>query len=41
MHDNKNNDIAAEICGESSFQEDLSWKDGRRIAYLGALAEAL
>ena len=41
MYDKERNDIAAENYGESSFQEGLSWRDGRRIVELGALAEAL
>ena len=32
VSDKKNNDIAAENCGESSFQEGLAWRDGRKIA---------
>ena len=39
MHDKESN-IAAENCGESSFQESLSWRDGRRIAELWVLGEA-
>ena len=39
MYDKESN-IAAENCGESNFQESLSWRDGRRIAELGVLGEA-
>ena len=39
VYDKESDDIAAENCGESSFQEGLSWEDGRRI--LEVLAEAL
>ena len=39
VYDKESDDIAAENCGESSFQEGLSWKDGRRIVEV--LAEAL
>ena len=41
VHDNESDDIAAEDCGESSFQEGLTGRDGRRIVKLGVLAEAL
>ena len=41
VYDNGSDDITAENCGESSFEEGLSWRDGRRIAKLGVLAEAL
>ena len=41
VYDKESDDIAAENCGESSFQESLSWRDGRRIVELGVLAEAL
>ena len=41
MYVKENNDIVAESCGESGFQENLSWRDGWRIVELGVLAEAL
>ena len=41
MYDKESDDIAAENCGESSFQKGLSWRDGRRIVELEVLAEAL
>ena len=41
MYDKESDDNAAENCGESSFQEGLSWRDGKRIVELGVLAEAL
>ena len=41
VYDKESGDIAAENCGEGSFQESLSWRDGRRIVELGVLAEAL
>ena len=41
MYDNGSDDIAAENCEESIFQEGLSWRDGRRIVELGVLAKAL
>ena len=37
----KNDNVAVKNCGESSFQEGLSWRDGRRIEELEVLAEAL
>ena len=37
----ESNYIAAENCWESSFQEGLSWRDGRRIVKLRVLAQAL
>ena len=41
MYDKESNDIAAENCWESSFQEGLSWRDGWRILELGVSTEAL
>ena len=41
MYDKEINDIVAENCGESSFQEDLSWGDGQRLVQIGAFGEAL
>ena len=41
MYDKEINDIFAENCGESSFQEGLSWGDGQRLVQIGALGEAL
>ena len=41
MSDEASTDIVAENCGEDSFQEGLSWRDRRRIAEIGVLAEAL
>ena len=41
MYDKDSNDTAGKNCGESSFQEGLSWREGRRIVELGVLAEAL
>ena len=40
MYDKESNDIAAENCGKSSFQEGLSWRDAQRIVKIGVLAEA-
>ena len=41
VYDKESDDNASENYGESSFQEDLSWRDGKRIVELGVLAEAL
>ena len=41
VYDNGSDDITAENCGESSFEEGLSWRDGRRFVKLGVLAETL
>ena len=41
VYDKESENIAAENCGESSFQEGLSWRGGRRVVELGVLAEAL
>ena len=41
LYDSGSDDIAAENCEESSFEEGLSWRDGRRIVEFGVLAKAL
>ena len=43
MFDEESNHIVVKNCGESSrsFQESVFWRDGRRIAQFGLLAEAL
>ena len=41
MYDEESDDIAAENCAESSFQEGLSWRDGQRIVEIRVLAETL